>query len=88
MSLIGGKDRKNERIYPLDWLCAHCKRPFGQHVQIGTPNEEGYGADRAASSNWCFSKRSDGYMEYASKYFKAVDNLTYVEMKAKGKVLC
>jgi hypothetical protein len=74
-----------DRIYPPDWLCVQCKRPFFKHVQLGVPDEE-LANPLSASYNWCFSKRDPNYNKKqesnASWSFKPMDNLTYIEWKA------
>jgi len=82
-ALIGGTERSEEIVYPPDWPCVRCKRPFSEHVKIGTPGQQ-MGGEQTATYNWCFT--ADNPKAANSWDFKPVDNLTYVEMKANGKI--
>jgi hypothetical protein len=73
--------------YLKDWLCKNCFKSFSKHVKIGTPNEEG--GTNPAYRNWCFSfttREGSSRTNHEHNWsFEPVDNLTYIEIKAKKK---
>jgi len=84
-SLIGGVEQEGKRIYPPDWPCKACGRAWKVHVKKGEPSYD----KSPWLDNWCWGriKGSDKLMENQLKkllFFIPVDNLSYIEIKAKS----
>lgn len=79
-ALIGGKKQSKGKIYPSYWPCASCGRLFKEHLKFEVYDGHKY------KGNWCYSTKEIQEEAGTPGKFIPVDNLTYVELKAKEKL--